>query len=103
MRERRGAWFFITQKTFKRGKVLTRLEQKDGDLTKIEVDEVLSLVSHIRTKVTTHNTVPSGLKLLVEFTLDVTSNLTLNTILSLEREKDIDMKIWAIIIQYQCE
>jgi hypothetical protein len=64
---------------------LTRLEKKNGDLTKVEVDEVLGLVGDVRTEVTADNAVPGGLVLSVELTLDIASNLTLNAVLSLYR------------------
>lgn len=35
-------------------------------MTKIEVDEVLGLVSHVGAKVTAHDDVPGGVVLLVE-------------------------------------
>ena len=54
------------------------LEEKDGDLTKIEVDEVLGLVGHIGAEVTADNAMPGGVVLLVEFLLDEGGDVLLN-------------------------
>ena len=55
-----------------------RLEKKDGNLTKIEVDEVLGLVGDVGTEVSAHNAVPCGVVLLIELLLDEGSNVLLN-------------------------
>jgi len=51
---------------------LTGLEQEDGHLPKVEVDEMLGLVGHVRTEVAAHNAVPRGVVLAVKLLLDVT-------------------------------
>lgn len=44
--------------------LLSRLEQQDGDLTEVEVDEILRFVSHVRTEVATNDAVPGRVVLL---------------------------------------
>ena len=46
------------------------LEEEDSDLTKVEVDEVLGLVSDVGAEVAAHDAVPGGVVLLVELLLD---------------------------------
>lgn len=60
---------------------LTALEEKNGNLTKIEVNEVLSFMCHVTAEITTNNAVPSGVVLFVELLLDVSGDILLNTIL----------------------
>merc|ERR1719329_376117 len=48
----------------------TTLEEEDGDLTEIEVDEVLGLVGDVGTEVSTNDTMPGGVVLLVELFLE---------------------------------
>lgn len=47
-------------------------------MTHVEIDEVLGLVGHVGAEVTAHNTMPSWVILLVEFLLDVRSNVLLD-------------------------
>ena len=47
------------------------LEQQHGHLPHVEVDEVLGLMGHVRSKVTAYNAVPSGVVLLVELFFNV--------------------------------
>jgi hypothetical protein len=46
--------------------LLTALEEEDSDLTKVEIDEILRLMRHIRTEVATHDAMPRRVVLLVE-------------------------------------
>eukprot|EP00746_Dinoflagellata_sp_MGD_P071357 gnl/MRDRNA2_/MRDRNA2_29079_c0_seq1.p1 gnl/MRDRNA2_/MRDRNA2_29079_c0~~gnl/MRDRNA2_/MRDRNA2_29079_c0_seq1.p1 ORF type:complete len:123 (-),score=14.86 gnl/MRDRNA2_/MRDRNA2_29079_c0_seq1:76-444(-) len=62
-------------------RALTGLEEKDGDLTKIEVNEVLRLMCHIRAKIAPNNGMPSRIVLLVKFFLDECSNVLLDVVL----------------------
>uniref|UniRef100_A0A6I8NWT6 Dynein light chain n=1 Tax=Ornithorhynchus anatinus TaxID=9258 RepID=A0A6I8NWT6_ORNAN len=49
---------------------LTGLEEKDGHLTQVKIDEVLGLMRDVATKIPPHDAVPGGVVFLVEF-LDV--------------------------------
>ena len=60
---------------------LTRLEEKNRNLSKIEVDEMLGLMSDIRAKVTTDYAVPSRVVLLVKLFLDEGSDVLLDVVL----------------------
>jgi len=52
-----------------------RFEQKHGYLTHVEIDEVLCLVSNVRSEVSANYAVPSWVVLLVKLLLDVSSNV----------------------------
>uniref|UniRef100_A0A8B9PV07 Dynein light chain n=1 Tax=Apteryx owenii TaxID=8824 RepID=A0A8B9PV07_APTOW len=55
--------------------VLTRLEEKNSDLAEVEVDEVLCLMSHVASKVPSHDAVPSGIVFLVKLLCNVLLNV----------------------------
>ena len=57
------------------------LEEKDGDLSKIEVDEVLGLVGDVGAEVTAHNAVPGWVVLFVELLLDERGDVLLDVVL----------------------
>eukprot|EP00931_Biecheleriopsis_adriatica_P068865 TRINITY_DN4275_c0_g2_i1.p1 TRINITY_DN4275_c0_g2~~TRINITY_DN4275_c0_g2_i1.p1 ORF type:complete len:128 (+),score=14.87 TRINITY_DN4275_c0_g2_i1:63-446(+) len=59
----------------------SRFEQQDGHLAKIEVNEVLRLMRHVRPEVAADNTVPSGVVFLVKLLLDEGGNVLLNVVL----------------------
>merc|ERR1712035_100211 len=50
---------------------LSRLEEENGDLSKIEVDKVFRLVGHVRSKVASDNAMPGWAVFFVEFLFDV--------------------------------
>lgn len=60
--------------------VLTRLE-KNSNLAKVEVDEVLGIMSHRADTVSSCNAVLGGIVFLVKFLPDVHSNVLLDMLL----------------------
>ena len=67
-----------------------RLEEKNSDLTKVEIDEVLGLVGHIGAEVTAHNAMPGGVVLLVEFLLDEGGDVLLDVVALEGLGRDVD-------------
>ena len=57
---------------------LSRLEEQDGDLAEVEVEEMLGLVGDIGTEVAAHDAMPGGVVLLVELLLDVGGDVLLD-------------------------
>jgi len=60
---------------------LAGLEEKDGDLTKVEVDEVLGLVGHVGAEVAADDGMPGGVVLFIELLLDEGSDVLLDVVL----------------------
>ncbi|GMR42062.1 hypothetical protein PMAYCL1PPCAC_12257, partial [Pristionchus mayeri] len=60
---------------------LSTLEEKNGDLSEIEVDEVLRLMGHVTAEVAADDAMPGWVVLLVEFLLDVGSDVLLDVVL----------------------
>jgi len=60
--------------------LLSTLEEKNSNLSKIEVDEVTSLVSHVASKVSANNAMPSWVIFLVKLFFDVSSNVLFNVV-----------------------
>jgi len=61
---------FVLQSLFGLDLDLSGLEEEDGDLAEVEVDEVLGLVGDVGAEVAAHDAVPGGVVLLVELLLD---------------------------------
>jgi len=57
------------------------LEQQNGDLAEVEVDEMLRLVCDVAAEVAANDAVPRRIVLLVELFLDVGSNVLLDVVL----------------------
>jgi len=60
---------------------LSALEEEDGDLAQIEVDEMFRLVGYVGTEVSSNDAMPGWVVLLVELFLDVGGNVLLNVVL----------------------
>lgn len=60
---------------------LARLEEEDGNLPQVEIDEVLRLVSHVGAKVPANDAMPGGVVLFVKLLLDVGGDILLNVVL----------------------
>ena len=54
---------------------LSRLEEKNGNLSQVEVNKMFRLVCDVTAEVPSHNAMPRGVVLLVEFLLDVSGNV----------------------------
>ena len=63
---------------------LSRLEEENGNLSEVEVDEMLGLMCDVAAEVTANNAVPSWVVFFVELLLDEGSNVFLD-IVFLER------------------
>jgi len=59
----------------------SRLEKKDGDLTQVEVDEVLRLVGDVAAEVAPDDAMPRRVVLFVELFLDVSRDVLLDVVL----------------------
>jgi len=69
---------------------LSRLEEEDGNLSEVEVDEVLRLVGDVGSKVTANDAMPGGVVLLIELLLDVGGDVLLNVVLLEGGKSDVD-------------
>ena len=74
-----------------------RLEQKDGNLTKVEVDEVLGLMGDIGAEVAAHDAMPGGVVLFVEFLLDEGSDVLLNVVALEGVGRDVDSVLLHVL------
>ena len=72
---------------------LARLEEQDGNLSKIKVDEVSSFVGHVRAKVPANNAMPRRIVFPVELFLDKGSNIL----------KEKDHHWLAFLTHHSCE
>merc|ERR1719224_136744 len=64
-----------------RSSSLARLEQEDGHLAEVEVDEVFGFVGDVRAEVAANDAVPGGVVLFVELLLDEGGNVLLDVVL----------------------
>jgi hypothetical protein len=63
------------------GQSLTGLEEKNGNLPEVEIDEMLRLVCYVAAKVAANDAVPGWIVLLVKLLLDVSRYVLFNVIL----------------------
>jgi len=68
----------------------SRLEKKDGDLTQVEVDEVLGLVGDVAAEVAPDDAMPRRVVLFVELFLDVRRDVLLDVVLLQRLRRAID-------------
>ena len=59
---------------------LTGFPQQDSELTEVEVNEVFTLMHYIGGEVSTNDTLPRGVVLLVEFPLDLKGDVPLKDV-----------------------
>jgi len=72
---------FVLQSLFGQDLDLSGLEEEDGNLAEVEVDEVLGLVGDVGAEVAAHDAVPGGVVLLVELLLDEGGDVLLDVVL----------------------
>ena len=60
--------------------ILAALEEKNGDLAKVEVDKMAGLVCDVGAEVSADNAVPRRVVLLVELLLDVGGDILLDVV-----------------------
>lgn len=73
---------------------LAGLEEENGYLAKVKVDEVLGLVGDVAAKVATNNAMPGGVILFVKLLLDVSGNVFFNIVLI----KSLQCRIDGIVL-----
>ncbi|WP_411024632.1 hypothetical protein, partial [Salmonella sp. s55962] len=57
---------------------LTRLEEQDGYLSKVKVNEVFGFMGNVTSKIASNNAMPCGAVLFVKFLFDESSNILFN-------------------------
>jgi len=62
------------------GMTLTALEEQNGNLAQVEIDEVTCLVCHIRSKIATNDAMPSRIVFFVEFLFDISGNVLFDVV-----------------------
>ena len=69
---------------------LARLEQQNGNLAQVKVDEVLGLVCHVAAKVAADDAVPCWVVLFVKLFLNESSNVFLNVVFFKSLRRAVD-------------
>ena len=58
----------------------TRLKQQDGNLSQVEIDEMLRLVCHVATEVSADDAMPGWVVFFVKLLFDISSNVFFNVV-----------------------
>merc|ERR1712227_42432 len=76
---------------------LSRFEEEDGDLSQVEVDEMLGFVSDVASEVTSDDAMPRGVVLFVELFLNVGGDVLLNVVLFQRLGRAVDRVLLHVL------